>query len=119
MEQQKIDKIYRLSSCDNIFVKSAVIFLPTLIHKKQAIIFVHHLENIDSFMTAANAEYPELKSEKYYHELSLEDRDEMREEFERKDFQFLYATPNMYEANGFFEDFVYDQIEDGNVLIAV
>lgn len=70
-------------------------------------------------MKAANANYPHLKFEKYYGELNLEERDLMRADFEQGLFKFLYATPNMYEWNRFFKNFVHNQIDGDNILIAL
>lgn len=117
--EHNFDEIYRLSNCDNIYVKSAAVFLPTLFQEKQAIILVHHLDNIDSNMEAANENYPHLKYKKYYNKLKYEERDLMRADFEQGLFKFLYATPNMYEWNTFFKDFVHNQIDGDNILIAL
>uniref|UniRef100_A0A336MLP2 CSON002979 protein n=1 Tax=Culicoides sonorensis TaxID=179676 RepID=A0A336MLP2_CULSO len=113
------DEIYRLNNVDNIYVKSTAVFLPTLLKKKQGIILIHHLKNIDNWINVIKSQFPEMKIEKYHNELEMQDRDVMRETFNEGLIQFLFATPNMIEWNVFFEDFLHNQIVNKNITIAV
>lgn len=114
-----VDKVYRMSDCDNIYVKSAGVFLPTLFERKQVIFLIHHLSNLATNIIEFNEKFDHLKGRLYYNRTSLEERDIIKLEFENEVFQFLFATPNMIDQNPDFRNFVHEQIDSGKILIGL
>lgn len=114
-----VDTIYRLSDCDKFNIKKEVLFLRTLSENKQAIFFVHHIENLNINIDAFVEEFDPLMHRKYYEGTPLDERDQIRKEFENGVFKFLFATPNMYDINSFFQTFVHDQIMSDKILIGL
>lgn len=108
------DQIYRMSDCDNIYIKSAGVYLPTLFEKKQTIFFVHDLYNLATNINKYNEKFDHLKWRSYYNGTSKDERKDSKKAF-KKGVKFLFSTTNMYDSNKDFKNLVHDQIESQDI----
>lgn len=113
----KRDQFFVVSDINNIGYKLEAFVVPTLLAKGQTIVLTPNLSTCNSevlhFRTMG------LLVQSYTTEDGVDDRDDMRTQFIDGQIQFLYATPEMYFTNGFFRDFVNDQVRNNRLFAIV
>lgn len=113
----KRDQFFVVSDINNIGYKLEAFVVPTLLAKGQTIVLTPNIatcnQEVLHFRTMG------LLVQSYTCESDVDERDGMRTEFIEGHIQFLYATPEMYFTNGFFRDFVNDQVRNNRLFSIV
>lgn len=89
---------------------------------KQAILFIHHPSSDNWPNMASNVNELRnrgLELEMYDQEIAQQIREHKEWRLNGRDFQFLLATPNMYEKNEDFRECVHEQIVAKDIIIGV
>lgn len=109
----KRDQFFVVSDINNIGYKLEAFVVPTLLAKGQTIVLTPNLGTCNEVLHFRTMG---LLVQSYTGEDGVDERDDMRTEFIEGHIQFLYATPEMYFTNGFFRDFVNDQVRNNRLL---
>lgn len=111
------DQFFIVSDINNVGYKLEAFVVPTLLAKGQTIVLTPNL-------TTCNKEVLHFRTmgllvQSYTEEDGVDERDCMRTDFIEGNIQFLYAMPEMYFTNGFFRDFVNDQVRQNRLFAIV
>uniref|UniRef100_A0A336MYU6 CSON008275 protein n=1 Tax=Culicoides sonorensis TaxID=179676 RepID=A0A336MYU6_CULSO len=113
----KRDQFFVVSDINNIAYKFEAFIVPTLIAKGQTIVLTPNLNKC--IAEVVHFKTMDLLVQSYTVEDDVDQRDDMRKDFIEGKIQFLYATPEMYFSNGFFRDFVNDQVRNNRLYCIV